>query len=368
MVVSSVQVTFADSQMSSVSTLSSSLTAGAPLSTTPSSTTILRGDPVLALQDHRDLVTSFPLNVSELTAVSECIEEVETSHIPIETPSVNPSSQGFTLPGINSDSLSLSTANQFGQTASSSVSQTSFTNPFTVGSFLRSPPLLLNSGLAGMGPQFPMATQPFPSLTGAPSGIVPPVFLTFPVNPQASSMGSGGAFPLLATGSVRPVISLPCLEPRSSVATPPPPPSVVSSQLPVGAVTDTSFTMEVEEEMDASCSLLQSTFSEAAAGQDSFTADPSTPPDLQSYDHILSVILKDLGKSELLVRDLPKPRSFWELDQEVQVKSGAGALNIDPDMVAELAKAFLPGPLNNVESYRPRFGLQGPGRIVYGVV
>ncbi len=98
--------------------------------------------------------------------------------------------------------------------------------------------------------------------------------------------------------------------------------------------------MEVEEELDASCSLLQSTFSEATASHDGFTADPSIPPDLQSYDHILSVILKDLGKSELLIRDLPKPRSFWVLDQEVQVISGAGALNIDSDMVAELTKAF----------------------------
>ena len=202
-----------------------------------------------------------------------------------------------------------------------------------------------------------MATQPFPSLTGAPGGIVPLVFPTFPVNPQASSTGSGGAFPLLATGSVRFVISLPCLEPRSSAANSPAP-SVASSQLPVGAGSDTSFAVEVEEEMDASCSLLQSTFSEAAAGQDSFTADPSTPPDLQSYDHILSVILKDLGKSELLVRDLPKPRSFWELDQEIQVKSGAGALNIDQGF---------PGALD-VESYRPCFGLQGPSEIVLGVV
>ncbi len=139
-----------------------------------------------------------------------------------------------------------------------------------------------------------MASQPFPSLTGAPGGIVPPFFPTIPVNPQSSSTGLGGAFPLLATGSVRPVISLPSLEPRSSVATPPPP-SVVSSQPPVGAVPDTSFTVEIEEEMDASCSLLQSTFSEAAASQDSFTADPSTPPDLQLYDHILSVVLNDLG-------------------------------------------------------------------------
>ncbi len=73
----------------------------------------------------------------------------------------------------------------------------------------------------------------------------------------------------------------------------------MSAQSIVGALPDTSFTVEIEEEMDASCSLLQSTFSEAAASQDGFTADPSTPPDLQSYDHILSVVLNDLGKSEL---------------------------------------------------------------------
>ena len=82
--------------------------------------------------------------------------------------------------------------------------------------------------------------------------------------------------------------------------------------------------MEVEE-MDASCPMLQSTFFEAAASQDGFTADPLTPPDLQSYGHILSVVLKDLGKLELL---------------EVQVKLGAGALNTDSDTVAELTKAF----------------------------
>ncbi len=149
----------------------------------------------------------------------------------MEPLSVNPTSQGFALSGINSGSLGLSTPNQLGQAASSSVSQTSFTNPFTVGSLLRPPPLLLNSGLAGLGPQFPMASQPFPSLTGAQGGIVPPFFLTFPVNPQASSMGSGGAFPLLATGSVRPVFSLPSLGPRSSVAKPPPPSTVVSCKL-----------------------------------------------------------------------------------------------------------------------------------------
>ncbi len=63
------------------------------------------------------------------------------------------------------------------------------------------------------------------------------------------------------------------------------------------------------------------------------SAVSSTPPDLRSYDHILIAILADLGKPELLVRDLSKPHSFWELDQEVQVKSGALALNIDQEMV-----------------------------------
>ncbi len=148
-------------------------------------------------------------------------------------------------------------------------------------------------------------------------------------------MGSGGTFPLLA-GSVRPVICLPSLQPRTSAANSPPPSSTGSSQLPLVAASDPSLVDEVEEEMVASCSLLHSTLSEPGVGHDGFTTDPSTAPDLQSYDHILSVILADLGKCELLVWDLPKPRSLWELDQEVQVRSGAGALNIDPDMVAEL--------------------------------
>ncbi len=138
-----------------------------------------------------------------------------------------------------------------------------------------------------------MATQPSPTLTGAPGGIVPLVFPTFPINRHVSSMGSGGTFPLLATGSVRPVISLPSLEPQSSAANPPPPSSTGSFQLPLGAVSDPSTIDEVEEEMDASCSLLHSTLSEAGVGHDGSTADPSTPPDLQSYDHILSVVLKD---------------------------------------------------------------------------
>ena len=187
MVVTSTQNTFVDSQPSSVSNLSSSVTALLTLSS-------LRGEAGSALQDHRDLVTSFPSNAPGLTAGSEHIEEVEMSHVPVEASSVNPSSQGFTLTGINSASLGHSTANQMGQAASSSSSQTTFTPPFNVGSFLRPPPLLLNSGLAGLGPQFPMVSQPFPSLTGVPGGIVPPFFPTIPVNPVFVD-GIGWNFP-----------------------------------------------------------------------------------------------------------------------------------------------------------------------------
>ncbi len=67
---------------------------------------------------------------------------------------------------------------------------------------------------------------------------------------------------------------------------------------------------------------------------------PSTSLELQLYGHILSIVLGVLGKLELLVQDLPKPRSLWELELEVQVKSGAGALNVDQDIVQELTKAF----------------------------
>ncbi len=62
--------------------------------------------------------------------------------------------------------------------------------------------------------------------------------------------------------------------------------------------------------MNASYIVLQSTFSEIGVGQDGLPHVSLTPPDLQSYDHILSVILADLGKSEILVRDLPKSLFF----------------------------------------------------------
>ncbi len=54
----------------------------------------------MPMHDHRDLVVSLPSNASELLAASEHTEEVETTHVPVKTPSVNPSSQGCTtLPG-----------------------------------------------------------------------------------------------------------------------------------------------------------------------------------------------------------------------------------------------------------------------------
>ncbi len=121
-------------------------------------------------------------------------------------------------------------------------------------------PLLLNSGLVDTGPRFPLVLHPLSGLPGPHGGFVPPVFPTLPVNPWVPSMGSGGAFPLSVTGAVQPVIPLQSMQPRSSVANPPPPSSTWSSQLSLGAVSDRSLVVEVEEEMNASCSMLHSTF------------------------------------------------------------------------------------------------------------
>ena len=81
------------------------------------------------------------------------------------------------------------------------------------------------------------------------------------------------------------------------------------------------------EEMNTSISTLQNTVSDSGVCQ--HAPAPSISRDLQSYDYILSFALEDLGKLELMVRDLRNPRSFWELGQEVQVKSRAGGLHID---------------------------------------
>ncbi len=61
----------------------------------------------------------------------------------------------------------------------------------------------------------------------------------------------------------------------------------------------------------------------------------------KSYDHIHSVVLADLGKPELLVRDAPKPQSFWELEPDLPVQAGGGALALDADMQMELVKVSL---------------------------
>ncbi len=105
-ILSGVQTTFADSQPSSLLILSGFQTAGPlpsilPLSSMP--VTSSRGEAGIALHDHRDLVLSLPSNASELLAVSGHIEEVETTHVSVETHLVNPPYQGCTtLSGINS--------------------------------------------------------------------------------------------------------------------------------------------------------------------------------------------------------------------------------------------------------------------------
>ncbi len=77
---------------------------------------------------------------------------------------------------------------------------------------------------------------------------------------------------------------------------------------------------------------------------------------------MLSIILADLGKPELLVQDLSKPRSFWELEQEVQIQSGAQ--NVNQDVVQELTKAFQEPSTSKFTVLE----IQGARRIVLGVI
>ena len=111
-----------------------------------------RGEAGTAMHDHRDLVVSLPSDAPKLLAVSGHTEEVETTHASVETHSVNPPSQGCTtLTGINLVSLDLGMADQVGRAASSSASQTSFTNPLTMRSFFAAfpPPTKLWFGRCG---------------------------------------------------------------------------------------------------------------------------------------------------------------------------------------------------------------------------
>ncbi len=204
------------------------------------------GDAGLAMLDHRDLVFYLSCDASELLAVSEHLEEVVMTQNPVETQTLTPISQGCTvLPVGNSVSLDLGMTGQMVQVASLS-DHCRRPLSLTLLWWVRlcglhpTPPhshpthLLLKSGLAGTGPRFPLASQPFSGLPGVPSGFAPPVFPTLPIQPQVQSVGPGGAYPLLATGSVRPVISLLSLQPRSAVVNPPPPFSTGPSQLPLG--------------------------------------------------------------------------------------------------------------------------------------
>ena len=98
------------------------------------------------------MVTSLPSDVSKLLAVSEHTEEVEMTHVPVETFSVNPPSHGCTtLFGINSLSLDLGMANQVGQAASVCFADF-FYQPRYRGFIFAASPLLLNSGLVVWGP------------------------------------------------------------------------------------------------------------------------------------------------------------------------------------------------------------------------
>ncbi len=63
-----------------------------------------------------------------------------------------------------------------------------------MGHFLQPLPLLITSGLPGLGPRFPLAQPVFSGIPRAPSGIVPPVFPTFPAPPLGSVNGTGWTF------------------------------------------------------------------------------------------------------------------------------------------------------------------------------
>ena len=89
------QSTFAGSQLSSVSILSTTQTAGTLPSTQLSivlTITSFRGggDAPLAMLDHRDLVVSLSSDASKLLAVSEHLEEVVTTQNPVETQTFTP--------------------------------------------------------------------------------------------------------------------------------------------------------------------------------------------------------------------------------------------------------------------------------------
>ncbi len=72
---------------------------------------------------------------------------------------------------------------------------------------------------------------------------------------------------------------------------------------------------------------------------------PHIPRFAQTYSHmtiyILQLVLQNLGKSNLIVRDTPKPHSFWEVERELPAQSGGRTLALGPGMQAKLTTAFL---------------------------
>ncbi len=153
-----------------------------PPSVLPSSSTtvtLLRREAGTAMHDHRDLVVSLPSDACELLAVPGHTEEVETTHVSVETHSVNPPSQGcIILTGIIS--ISRSRHDRPGGAGHLFIC---YQPPFRGFIFVPPPPsFLLNSGLVGTGPWFRLVSQPLSGLPGDPGGFVPQVFPTLPVH------------------------------------------------------------------------------------------------------------------------------------------------------------------------------------------
>lgn len=138
----------------------------------------------MATFDHRVLVAGIPSDGSELSAVSSLQDKVVTTQNPVETQTLHHQDSSV-LPG------SVSVSGDLGMAALSSFNQTSF--PTSLGSVLRPPPLLLNSGLAGMGPWFPLASQALSGLPGVLGGFVP-LFL-FSCTPTSSVDGTDRSLP-----------------------------------------------------------------------------------------------------------------------------------------------------------------------------
>ena len=173
-------------------------------------------------------------------------------------------------------------------------------------SFVASP-LLLNTGLAGLGPKLPLALQALPDLRGVPSGFAPPVFLTptphpHPTPQQGSVHGIGWSLP-----TVGELIGLTGNFFSESAA------SIFSCQPLLPCQRDqTSFNLGLI--------LIPPRL---MISRRKWT--PHTP-------HFRTRFLMLAYVRTHNHRDLHKPCSFWELEQEVQVKSGAGVARglVDP--------------------------------------